>query len=71
MPKIEGSRLAEKMLHIRPGFPIILCTGYSTSISEEEAVAMGIKAFVMKPVNIRKLTGIIRRILDANKVGSN
>jgi len=71
MPKIEGSRLAEKMLRIRPDFPIILCTGYSTSISEEEAVAMGIKAFVMKPVNIRKLTGIIRKILDANRVESS
>ena len=37
MPEMTGSDLAKRMMQIRPDIPIILCTGYSTIISEEKA----------------------------------
>jgi len=64
MPKMTGDRLAEELMAIRPDIPIILCTGFSERITEETAIDIGIKGFVMKPIVIRELSEIIRKVLD-------
>jgi CheY-like chemotaxis protein len=64
MPGMTGSDLARRMLQIRPGIPIILCTGYSTIISEEKAKSLGIKGFAMKPLAKNELAALIRKVLD-------
>lgn len=64
MPHISGSELAKLLMEIRPDIPVILCTGYSASISEEKAEELGIRAFVMKPVDKRMLANTIRKVLD-------
>jgi CheY-like chemotaxis protein len=51
-------------LTIRPDLPIILSTGYSSQASEEEALRVGIRRFIMKPVDIGQLAAAIREILD-------
>jgi len=51
-------------LQIRPGFPVILCTGFSEMITEDNAKQMGIKAFVMKPLVMREIAQRVRRVLD-------
>jgi CheY-like chemotaxis protein len=63
MPKMTGDILARKILKTRPDIPIILCTGYSESISKERALAMGINKFIMKPVLVRELAVAIRDVL--------
>jgi len=52
------------LMAIRPDIPIILCTGFSERITEETAIDIGIKGFVMKPIVIRELSEIIRKVLD-------
>jgi DNA-binding NtrC family response regulator len=47
----------------RPGFPIILCAGFSEMITEEKAVKMGIRAFVTKPLSMRDLAETVRKLL--------
>ena len=69
MPGMTGSDLARRMLQIRPGMPIILCTGYSSLISKEKASSLGIKGFAMKPLARNDITAIIRKVL-AGRVGS-
>jgi CheY-like chemotaxis protein len=64
MPGMTGYQLTREILKIRPGIPIILCTGYSKQITEEKAKAIGIKAFAMKPVVARELAEIVRKVLD-------
>ncbi len=64
MPNLTGDRLARNILEVRPDIPIILCTGYSEIISEEQARAIGIRAFILKPLVKRDLAGTIRRVLD-------
>ena len=64
MPHMTGAELAKEILQIRPEMPIILCTGYSATVSPELATAMGIRAHVMKPILSRDLTRIIRKICD-------
>jgi len=64
MPKMTGDQLARRMMEIKPQIPVILCTGYSETISEEKALAMGIDKFVMKPIVKDVLASTIRTVLD-------
>jgi PAS domain S-box-containing protein len=64
MPGMNGIDLARRILQIRPDLPIILCTGYSSLITEEKAKAMGIKGFAMKPLAKKDIAELIRSILD-------
>ena len=67
MPNMTGDQLARELLKIRPDIPIILCTGYSERITEEEAKDMGIKAFVMKPLSLKDIARTIRNVLDEDE----
>ena len=64
MPKMTGLQLAREMMGIRPDIPIILCTGFSDLSAEEEAKAIGIKKFIMKPVVLREMADSVRQVLD-------
>ncbi len=64
MPGMTGLDLARRLLELRPGLPIILCSGYSTLVSQESAEAAGIRAFVMKPLARHDIAQLVRRILD-------
>jgi nitrogen-specific signal transduction histidine kinase/CheY-like chemotaxis protein len=64
MPNMAGDNLANELLHIKPEIPIILCTGYSARINREQAMAMGIRAFLSKPVLKRDFAETIRKVLD-------
>jgi len=64
MPKMTGDQLAQRMMDIKPQIPVILCTGFNETISEEKALAMGIDKFVMKPVVKEELASTIRKVLD-------
>jgi PAS domain S-box-containing protein len=66
MPHLTGDRLAIELLRLRPDLPIILCTGFSHKITEEKAKAMGIKAFIMKPIIMANLANSVRQALDAD-----
>lgn len=64
MPGMTGFDLAEMMLNINPNIPIILCTGYSNLVDEEQAKLIGIKGFIMKPVSKKDIAQLLRTILD-------
>jgi len=64
MPALTGEALSRELLRIRPDLPIILCTGFSHVMSAEKAKALGIQAYLMKPLAIRDLAPIIRHVLD-------
>jgi PAS domain S-box-containing protein len=64
MPSMTGEALSRELLRIRPDLPIILCTGFSHIMSAEKAKALGIQAYLMKPLAIRDLAPIVRHVLD-------
>jgi len=64
MPGMPGSRLAENLMQIRSGIPIILCTGFSETFTEKDARKMGIQAFILKPIVKKDLARTIRQVLD-------
>jgi len=64
MPQMTGIVLAEELLRIRPEIPIILCTGFSATVSSDIAIAIGVRDYVMKPVIVLDLLRRIRNVLD-------
>jgi CheY-like chemotaxis protein len=64
MPHLTGIELTTKALAIRSDLPIILCTGFSELINKEQARALGIRAYLMKPVSIHDLALAVRTALD-------
>ena len=64
MPAMTGAELSRKLLAIRPDIPIIMCSGYSELINEEKARAIGIREYVMKPIVLREMAGVVRAALD-------
>jgi len=67
MPNMTGDELARELIRIKPEIPVILCTGYSARINPQQAAAMGIRAFVSKPVLRRDITETIRNVLGEKK----
>ncbi len=66
MPGMTGADIARRMIQIRPDIPIILCTGYSTVISEEKAKSFGIKEYALKPLSKKDIAVLIRKVLDSS-----
>ena len=50
MPGMTGELLARQVMSIRPGFPVILCSGFSYTMNKEKALSMGLRAYLSKPV---------------------
>ena len=71
MPNITGTILSKELLKLNPDIPIILCTGYSKSITEETAQKLGIKAFGFKPFIQADLAKTVRKVLDESKSESS
>jgi CheY-like chemotaxis protein len=65
MPNMTGEALSRALLQIRPDVPIILCTGFSHSMTLEKAKAIGIRAFLFKPLLIKDLGRTLQEVLHA------
>ena len=66
MPHMTGMELAREMLIIRPDIPIVLCTGFSETVTPEKSRATGIREYATKPLVTRELAELVRRVLDPN-----
>ena len=64
MPNMPGDKLSAELTKIRPGIPVLLCTGFSENMSEEKAASLGIKGFLWKPIVMKDLAQKIREVLD-------
>ncbi|MBU8911957.1 MAG: response regulator, partial [Desulfobacterales bacterium] len=66
MPNMSGDKLAAGLIEIRSDIPILLCTGFSGTISEEKAASLGMKGFILKPIVMKDLANKIREVLGEN-----
>jgi nitrogen-specific signal transduction histidine kinase/CheY-like chemotaxis protein len=71
MPRMTGDQLARKIMEIKPDTPVILCTGFNETMTEEKALSLGIAKFVMKPIVKDELAYTIRSVLDTPKTLRN
>ena len=67
MPQMTGVELAQKIKHINPDLPVILCTGYLSNADHVIANDININAIIEKPLFLSKLARTIRNVLDTKK----
>jgi PAS domain S-box-containing protein len=65
MPKLTGLQLSGLVQGMRPGMPVILCTGYGEELRPAELEAAGVKTLARKPVEPETL----RALVEANLAG--
>ncbi len=64
MPRMNGAELCKEVLKVNPEIPIIMCSGYSSLFGEEDAIALGIKRFIRKPLLTKEFATLIKEALD-------
>jgi CheY-like chemotaxis protein len=64
MPHLTGVGLANEIRRMRPDIPIILCSGIDEPLASEKGRGAGITEFAMKPLSKKKISAIIRKVLD-------
>ena len=69
MPHMTGAVLARELRGLRPDIPIVLCTGFSHTMNAQKAQALGINAFLMKPLVMRDLALTIQGVLAQQPAG--
>ena len=62
MPGLSGRDLLLAMRQVRPDLPVVIWTGYSDSLSESSALALGFSAFMRKPIALEDLSETLRKI---------
>ena len=55
MPEMTGDVLAVEALKLKPGLPVIICSGFSDLLNDKRAYALGVKAYLKKPIGVSAL----------------
>jgi PAS domain S-box-containing protein len=63
MPRLTGVELVKEVLAIRPEMPVILCSGYSSSLDAERIRELGVRRYLHKPLDLKGLAKEVREIL--------
>ncbi len=58
MPGMTGDALARAVLSIRPGLPVVLCSGFSEHYQLDDAQRDGIHAFLTKPLDREQVRSV-------------
>ena len=63
MPEMTGIQLITEIRKINLTIPVILCTGYSETVTARTTEEFGINGFLMKPVPLNELAQIVSEVL--------
>ncbi len=66
MPQMTGVALARRLRTIRKALPVILCTGYSETLSGDVVDEVGIRELVLKPITRKEMMRAVRRALGGS-----
>jgi PAS domain S-box-containing protein len=64
MPDMTGKALAKEIIKLRPDIPIILCSGYHSTLDEDGDDANAIKYYLQKPYNMKAMADAVRQALS-------
>ena len=67
MPQMTGVQLIAEIRKIRTDIPIILCTGFSETVTDATAEENGISRFLMKPVHRATLAETVQELLAGRR----
>jgi PAS domain S-box-containing protein len=69
MPGMRGVELARRAQELRPELPVLMMSGYTTPMAEEDRRAMAEAPLLEKPFSRRDLLGEVRTLLDERGEG--
>ena len=64
MPRMSGEDLLREIRRLRADLPVVICTGYSASMTPERAYDLGAAGYLSKPLSVSDLAVQVRRIFD-------
>ena len=64
MPQVTGEEVLDKIISGSPGIPVIVLTGHGSIDTAVEAMRKGAYDFLTKPLNLDRLTLIVKRALQ-------
>lgn len=64
MPVMSGDQFAKAALRRRSDIPVIVCSGYGEEIAASGFGSIGVRAYLRKPIRIKELTAVVRRVLN-------
>ncbi|MCA9426112.1 MAG: sigma-54-dependent Fis family transcriptional regulator, partial [Candidatus Omnitrophica bacterium] len=68
MPNLDGMELLKRSREKQPTLEVLMLTGHGTIEMAVEAMRLGAKDYLQKPVNLDELELVVRRILDQQKL---
>ncbi len=71
MPGMDGLEMFRRAKEINPEIAAIILTGYGTPEREIEAMRLGVKKFVRKPITIDQLANVINDTLAKARIEKN
>jgi CheY-like chemotaxis protein len=63
MPRLTGLELARLVTRMRPGLPVILCTGYGEDLAPRALEAAGVRTLAKKPIEPQALRALLAAAL--------
>ena len=68
---MDGHEVLEKMLKLKPDFPVIMLTGHGDKDSAEQALVLGAFDYLSKPCDIDLLSDKIREACRSKQQAEN
>jgi DNA-binding NtrC family response regulator len=66
MPQLTGDKLVSEIIKIRPDMPVIITSGFTDTIVNDNFKQISNKAFIAKPFQPQELAKLVRQVLDRN-----
>jgi FixJ family two-component response regulator len=63
MPRLSGLELAQALRADGSRMPIILCSGFSEVLDEQNAMKVGVSGVLAKPIDRTSMAAAVRRAL--------
>jgi CheY-like chemotaxis protein len=63
---MNGLEVARKIHQVKPGLPIILVSGFTASLNEQDLRKAGISERIEKPVSLASLGEALQRVLGGS-----
>jgi signal transduction histidine kinase/ActR/RegA family two-component response regulator/uncharacterized protein YigA (DUF484 family) len=64
MPTMTGTAVIQRLKELRPGCPVVLCTGFADGTTEQDALAAGADTVLLKPIEAHRIARTMRDLFD-------
>lgn len=65
LSEMPGTELIAKIKTKHPNLPCLICTAYSSQLTEEAALQSGANGFMTKPINFGAFSILVKRLIEA------